>query len=201
VIPRRPLIHEPWTLRIRRFAENHVQRGVVEVAEVDRQALGWAELAANLLHRRSIAALRLHPSADGHSEDGVQRWRLPEDGVFDIDRANMAVVPLRDLGWSLLVGQPLLDRGREQSIPVGVLRWQPAGGLVDDDLLFGVELLAPAVEIDRIVFLDRRGSLLREAELSMATVPSQMRRMSAAWRSRFALAASCVASTFEWSIA
>src|SRR5580700_9344636 len=82
VVPGRPLVHEPSAQRIRRFAEDKVQRAVVEIGEVGGEALGWTKAAAYLLDRDVIATLRLQPRAGGHAEDALKNGRLAVDGVL-----------------------------------------------------------------------------------------------------------------------
>src|ERR1700761_484172 len=92
-VPGRPLVHEPRAQRGRRFAEDKVQRAVVEIREVGGETLGWAEVAADLFNRDVIATLRLQTGAGGHTEDALKNGRLAIDGVLDVDGPELAVLP------------------------------------------------------------------------------------------------------------
>src|ERR1700733_9035667 len=107
VIPGGPLIHEKGTQRVGGFAEDEVQGAVVEIGEVGGEALGGAEAAAYLLDRDVIATLRLQPGAGGHAEDALKNGRLAVDGVLDVAGSELAVVPLGQVDWSMVVGEGL----------------------------------------------------------------------------------------------
>ena len=80
---------------------------MVEIGEVGGEALGGAEVAAYLLDRDIIATLRLQPGAGGHTEDALKKGRLAVDGVLDVDGAELAVVPLGQFNWCMVVGESL----------------------------------------------------------------------------------------------
>ncbi len=79
----------------------------------------------------------------------MRRWRrarLAVDGVFDVDGAELAVVPLGEVGGGVSEAEALSDGGGEKVVPCGVVFGEPAGGGVHDEPLFGVDLVAPGVE-------------------------------------------------------
>ncbi len=57
------------------FAEDQVERAVVEVGEVGGEALGGAEGAADLFDGGVVAALGLDAGAGGEADEALEEWR------------------------------------------------------------------------------------------------------------------------------
>ena len=55
MVPGGPLVHEPGAGGVAGLAEDYVEGGVVEVGEVGGEALGGAEVAANLFDGGGVA--------------------------------------------------------------------------------------------------------------------------------------------------
>ena len=75
---------------------------------------------------------------------------MAEDGMLDVDGVGLAVAPLAEVEGGVGFDEAVVDGGGEEVVPVGVVRGEPAGGGVHDELLFGVGLFAPGVELRRI---------------------------------------------------
>jgi len=71
VVPGGELVHEPGAEGVAGLAEDEVQGGVVEVAEVYGEAFGGAEGSADLFDGGRVAALGVGAGAGGYSEDAA----------------------------------------------------------------------------------------------------------------------------------
>ena len=129
------------------MAQDEVQGGVVEVGEVRGETLRGAEGAAYLLDSGSVSALRLDAGAGGELDDALEYGREAVDGVLDIDRVRLAVLPLEEVRGGVGFVEAAVDGGGEEFVPVGVGGGEPAGGGVHDELLGDVGFFAPGVEL------------------------------------------------------
>ena len=71
MVPGGELVHEPGADGVAGLAEDDVEGGVVEVAEVGGEALGGAEGAADLFDGGAVAGLGLEAGAGGDADDGA----------------------------------------------------------------------------------------------------------------------------------
>ena len=141
------LVHVPRADGVSGLAEDEVEGGVVEVGEVCGEALGGAEGTADLLDGGGVSADGMGCGAGGDADDAADERGDGEDGVFDVDGVDFAVGPLGEIGWSVGFVEGFIYGGGEEVVPVGIGVGEPAGGGVDDDLLFGVGHLMPVVEL------------------------------------------------------
>jgi hypothetical protein len=149
-VPLGELIHEPGTERIAGLTEDEVECGVIEVAEVDGEALGWSKDMTDLLDCSEIAALRLRAGASGYPEDTLDKGRDGVDGVLDIYGVGFAVGPLREILGSVGLNEGVVDSGGEEVVPFGIFVWEPASGSMEDDLFFGIGLFTPDIELGEL---------------------------------------------------
>ena len=98
VVPGGPLIHEPGAGGVAGLAEDYVEGGVVEVGEVGGEALGGAEVAADLFDGGGVAGLGLGAGAGGDADDGGDKGREGVEGTLDIDGMKRAILPLGEVG-------------------------------------------------------------------------------------------------------
>ncbi len=111
VVPGGPLVHEPVTGGVAGLAEDYVEGGVVEVGEVGGEALGGAEVAADLFDGGGVAGLGLSAGSGGDADDGGDKGGEVEERILDVDGVERAVLPFGEASGGVGFDEAVLYGG------------------------------------------------------------------------------------------
>ena len=131
VIVRIPLIVVVLVEDIAGLAIHDIQGRVVEVREVNREALGRPEVRTDLLHRLAVARQRLRAGPGATLEDG----KVAPEGMLDVHAMDASPPPRRQRARRFRIVDGAFDRGGQQRVVVGVALRQPARRLMRQHVL------------------------------------------------------------------